>query len=103
MARPLLTILAILLAVIALLTIIMPERMAAVNTAGVLLVLGSAILAVMIAGRPLFISREEGGNAPQSPGEALRYILLWAGVVVLLVGVFRLFPGLEQWWISRRA
>ncbi len=102
MGRPLLTVTAIILAVFALLTILMPERLAAVGTTGTLLAFGTALLAASIGARSLFVSREHGGDAPQSVGEAVRYALLWGGVLLLLIGLFRLFPGLEQWWISRR-
>ena len=101
MGRSLLTVTAIILAVFALLTILMPERLAAVGTTGALLAFGTAMLAASVGARSLFVSREHGGDAPQSAGEAVRYALLLGAVVVLLIGVFRLFPGLEQWWISR--
>ena len=100
MGRALLTIAAIVLAVFALLTILMPERLEAVGTTGTLLAFGTALLAASIGTRSLFVSREEGGTAPQSAAEAVRYALLWGGVILVMIGVFKLFPGLEQWWIS---
>lgn len=101
MGRSLLIIAAIILAVFALLAILMPDRLAAVGMTGALLALGTAMLAAAISARSLFVSREQGGDAPRSVAEAVRYGLLWGGVLVLLIGLFRLFPGLEQWWISR--
>ena len=100
MGRALLTIAAIVLAVFALLTILMPERLETVGTSGTLLAFGTALVAASVGARSLFIRREDGGTAPQTASEALRYAILWGGVILVLVGIFKLFPGLEQWWIN---
>jgi hypothetical protein len=103
MGRPLLITAAIVMGVFALMTMAMPERMAQVGLTGALLLLGTTMLTAALFGRSLFVSRENGGMGPNSVREALRLVILWVGVIVVLVALYRTFPGIEQWWIARRS